>query len=387
MKKIYWRPRYVSRTALLLITAISLGGLLFVEFYPIPVQQRYYEEKLAAAQLAAKCMELIKEERLNREYEIDVEKDPTESGLIGLAISPATSTYGMLQAKQMSIDPNFAAVIVDMLKSAGVQKGDTVAFGCSGSFPAINVCMVAALETIGAKPIGISSAAASQWGANLPDFLWIDMEQALYDNKLISFRSTAASLGGVEDRGLGMDSETIDVLQEGIDRAGLELITPSGSTETFSQSIDKRLQLYTKKAAGTRIKAYVNVGGGTTSVGKSLGKRLLDAGLNKTLPKAARDIDSVMTRFLAREIPVIHLVRVEELAKRYGLNVDAERSQMPEPGDGQVFYREEYNTWYAVIVLMAILVSLYAFIRSDWGFRIFQHGGRRKDVGHPEPMV
>jgi poly-gamma-glutamate system protein len=387
MKNIYWRPRYVSRTALLFISAISLGGLLIVEFNPVPVQQRYYDQKIAAAQLAAKCMERIKEERLARHLEIDPEKDPTESGLIGLAISPATSTYGMLQAKQMSINPNFAAAIVDMLRSVGVEKNDTVAIGYSGSFPAINVCVVSALETLGARPIGISSAAASQWGANLPDFLWLDMEKTLYDGHLISFRSVAASLGGVEDRGLGMDSETIDVLKKGIERVELPLITPSNSTETFSQSINKRMELYLKKAAGARIQAYINVGGGTTSVGKSLGKRLLSSGPNYSLPKAARDIDSVMTRFLSKEVPVIHLVRMEELAKRYGLNVDPERTQMPEVGEGQVFFRQEYNTWYVVAVLGAILASLYAFIRSDWGFRIFQHGSRRKDLGHPEPMV
>ncbi len=387
MKKVYWRPRYISRMALVLITAISLGGLLVVEFNRVPVEQPYYQEKVAAAQLATRCLERIKQERLARRYPIDPENDPTESGLIGLAISPATSTYGMLQAKQMSINPNFAAAIVDMLKAVGVKKNDLVAVGCSGSFPAMNVCLVSALETLGARPIGISSAAASQWGANLPDFLWIDMEKTLYDSQLISFRSIAASLGGVEDRGLGMDSETIDVLSRGIERAGLPLITPSNSTETFSQSVSRRMELYTQQAVGGRIKAYVNVGGGTTSVGKSLGKRLLSSGPNYKLPKAARDIDSVMTQFLAKDVPVIHLVRVEELAKRYGLNVNPKRRQIPDVGLGEVFFRKEYNRWYVVGVLAAILGSLYTFIRSDWGFRIFQHGSHRKDLGHPEPMV
>jgi poly-gamma-glutamate system protein len=387
MKKVYWRPRYVSRTALLLITAISLGGLLLVEFNKVPVRQPYYREKIAAAELAAKCMDRLRDERLDRELEIDAENDPAESGLIGLAMSSATSTYGMLRAKQLSINPNFAAAIVEMLKQAGVQEGDTVAIGYSGSFPAINLCVVAALETLKLKPIGISSAAASQWGANLPDFLWLDMEQTLNDARLISFRSTAASLGGVEDRGLGMDAETMDALIAGIERADLPLVTPLDIDETFSQSVERRMNLYTSKAAGARIKAYVNVGGGTTSVGKSLGKRLLNSGPNYNLPKSARDIDSVMTRFLAKGVPVIHLVRVEELAERYGLSVDAERTQIPEPGEGQVFFRRQYNTYYVIAVLAIILGSLYAFIRSDWGFRIFQHNNRRPDPGHPEPMV
>jgi poly-gamma-glutamate system protein len=332
-------------------------------------------------------MERLREERLDRELVIDPENDPAESGMIGLAMSSATSTYGMLRAKQLSVNPNFAAAIVEMLKQAGVQEADTVAIGYSGSFPAINVCVVAAIETLKLKPIGISSAAASQWGANLPDFLWLDMEQTLNEARLISFRSSAASIGGVEDRGLGMDTETIDVLMAGIERAGLPLVTPLNVTETFSQSVERRMELYNKKAAGARIKAYINVGGGTTSVGKSLGKRLLSSGPNYTLPKAARDIDSVMTRFLAKGVPVIHLVRVEELAERYGLSVEAERTQVPEPGEGLVFFRRQYNVYYVFAVLAVILGSLYAFIRSDWGFRIFQHNSRRPNSSHPEPMV
>ncbi|MCL4748442.1 MAG: poly-gamma-glutamate system protein [Burkholderiaceae bacterium] len=387
MKKVYWRPKYVSRTALLLITAISLAGLLWVEFNKVPVRQRYYPEKLAAAELAAKCMEHLRQVRLDRELEIDPENDPAESGLIGLAMSSATSTYGMLRAKQLSVNPNFAAAIVEMLMQIGVQPGDTVAIGYSGSFPAINVCVVAALETLKLKPIGISSAAASQWGANLPDFLWLDMERSLNDAELISFRSSAASLGGVEDRGLGMDTDTLDALMAGIERAELPLVTPPDTDETFTQSVQRRMDLYSKKAAGARIKAYINVGGGTTSVGKSLGKHLIHSGPNYTLPKAARDIDSVMTRFLARDIPVIHLVRVEELAERYGLSVDAERTQVPEPGEGLVFFRRQYNTYYVLAVLAIILGSLYAFIRSDWGFRIFQTNNHRSGPSHPEPMV
>ena len=388
MKKVYWRPRAVSRMALSIIASLSVVGLLLVEFNRATVEQPYYKEKLAASKLAARCMAVIKEERLRRTPEyIDSEVDPTYSGLIGVAISSATSTSGVLLAKQTSINPNFAAVFVEMLKEAGVQKSDTVAVGYSGSFPALNICVEAAAETLELRPIGISSAAASQWGANLPDFLWLDMEKVLRDQGLISFRSVAASLGGVEDRGLGMSEATRATLKKGIERSGL----PSIDSADFKDSVDKRMKIYSEQPAGSQVKAYINVGGGTTSVGKSLGKKLLHSGLNRRLPAKARNIDSVMTRFLKRQTPVIHLVRVNDLAQRYGLPVRTELSidtpQMPNVGEGQVFNRQQYNLWYAGAVLAAILLCLYAFIRSDWGFRIFQTSGRRKDSGHPEPMI
>lgn len=381
MKTIYWRPRAISRSALCLIALLSLGGWLLVEHNRVAVEQPHHSEKLAASDLAQRCFAAIKQERLSRGIAIDIDVDPLQNGLVGQAMSVVTSSSGVLSAKQDSINPNFAAVVVDMLRSAGVRRGDTVAIGYSGSFPALNICVAAAIETLELKPVGISGASASQWGANFPDWLWIDMEKSLRDGRLINFRSSAASLGGVEDRGLGMSTESKAALKAGIERAQLPLV----ETDSFASGLESRMQLYRREAGAAPIKAYINVGGGTTSVGKSLGKKLLPAGLNTKLPAAARDIDSVMTRFLADDVPVLHLVRVRELARRYGLPV--ELTAAPKVGEGQVYERTEYNKWYAAAVLLCIVASLYAFIRSDWGFRVLHSASGRRDHGHPEPMV
>jgi poly-gamma-glutamate system protein len=122
-------------------------------------------------------------------------------------MTSVTSNTGSLPAKQTSINPNFAAVVVQLLKRAGLEEGDVVAIGFSGSFPALNVAVMAAVSVLGLKPIIISSNAASQWGANDPDFLWIDWERTLAAKHIFNFRSVAASIGGIEDRGLGMTPE------------------------------------------------------------------------------------------------------------------------------------------------------------------------------------
>jgi poly-gamma-glutamate system protein len=381
MKKIYWRPRSISRTALLLISLLSIGGLLFVEYTRRKVEQPYYKEKIEAARLASECIEAVRARRIELGHPVDLAVDPADTGLIGGAMTSATSISGVLTAKQTSANPNFAAVVVELLKKAGVQEGDTVAVAYSGSFPALNLCVEAACETLKLKPLGISSTAASQWGANLPDLLWIDMEHLLCDKDLIHFRSVAASLGGVEDRGLGLTETTLETLRQGVQRNDLRLI----EGDNFTESVDKRMDIYKEKAKGARIRCYINVGGGTTSVGKSLGKKKLHAGLNFRLPPKARNIDSVTTRFLTGGVPVIHLVRINDLATRYGLPIQPQK--FPELGDGGVFSRQEYNNWYAALVLAGILFCLNAFIRSDWGFRIFQLSARSKDAGHPEPMI
>jgi len=352
MKSVYWQPHRASRPALVGMALLSIGGLLLVESHRRRVPERYYEEKVAAARLAADCMETIKQRRMALGYAIDPAIDPAETGLIGAAMTPATSTAGRLAAKRISANPNFAAVVVALLKRAGVQPGDTVAIGYSGSFPGLNIAVEAAVQTLDLEPIGISSAAASQWGANLPNFLWLDMERTLADEGKIRFRSRAASLGGVEDRGLGMSEETQQTLRKGIARNGLATIEAGN----FTQSVDERMQLYHDQAGIKPIKCYINIGGGATSVGKSLGKKQFHSGLHRWLPKRARNIDSVMTRFLAAGVPVIHLIRVTAMASRYGLETEPRSPAVV--GEGEVFERYQYNGWYAVATLAGILAML-----------------------------
>src|SRR5690606_29481438 len=116
--------------------------------------------------LARDAMEAIKAEKIRRGHRVDPKVDPAETGMIGESLTPVTSNTGVLSAKQMSTNPNFAAVILHLLDEAGVKENDVVAVGLSGSFPALNISALAALKTLGAKPIIIASSSSSEWGAN-----------------------------------------------------------------------------------------------------------------------------------------------------------------------------------------------------------------------------
>jgi poly-gamma-glutamate system protein len=381
-KKIYWRPRGISRAVLLLITIEAIVGLFAVESFLMKREQPFYKQKISAARLAAKAMDAVRIERSKRNIPIDWEVDPAGSGLIGELMSNVTSNSGKLAAKQTSVNPNFAAVIVSMLKTAKVKEGDTVAVAFSGSFPAMNICVEAALQTLKVKPIIISSAAASQWGANEPELLWIDMEKTLYDKKLFSFRSSAGSLGGIEDRGLGISADGRKMLMKGLERNELSLLVP----KDFNDSIEQRIQFYRDAAGDNPIKAYISVGGGTSSVGRRAGKKLFKPGLNFKEPFSAKHRDSVMTRFVQQEVPVIHMVKIEVLARQYGLPLQP--AKMPAAGEGEIFYRQEYNPWLCSVVLMTIIASLFGFVRMDWGYRILPTSFfRKKSTEYSEPMI
>ena len=378
MKKIYWRPQGIPLTALLLICAYSIGGLVFVEKFQKRVKHRYYQEKVSAARLALEAMEVLKEERLKRGFEIDPEADPTKSGLIGSAMTPVTSDAGDLEDKQTSINPNFAAVVVEMLKRTKVKEGDPVAVSFTGSFPALNICVCAAIQALKLEPIIISSLASSQWGANEPEFLWVDMERLLYERHLLLFRSVAASIGGKSDRGKEMTQAGRDLLKGAMQRNGLIPI----QWHTIHENVEHRMKIYYKN--GTP-KVFINVGGGVIAVGKRAYKRTLKPGLILSEPNAEIRANSVMYRFLEERIPVIHLEDVKSIARRYGLNPHP--TKMPAIGEGDIYFSKEYNPLVAGVILLAIVVLLYMFGRSTLGFRISQAASHKAEVSTPEPMI
>ncbi|MCA9633090.1 MAG: poly-gamma-glutamate system protein [Myxococcales bacterium] len=375
MKKIYWRPPSVSRRALALIAAVALIGLSLVETFPQERKQSFHKEKLAAAQLARTAMGRIKEEKQRRGITIDRESDPAGTGLIGHAVTPVTSNTGYIESKQTSTNPNFAAVVVHLLKRAGVENGDVVAVGLSGSFPGLNASTYAALEVLKAKAIVIASAASSEWGANDVELMWLDMEQVLFDAKLISFRATAASRGGIDDRGFGLSPEGRHLIDALIERRGIHKLTPKNLTD----SVDQRMQIYRDQAGDRPIKAYINIGGGAASTGTHVGKKLFKPGLNTDVPYGA--IDSVMLRFAQDGVPVIHLSNVKVIAERYGLPIAPQ--EPPQVGVSRVFVRAEYDERLVVGVILAVGLAMFAFLRLDVGLRIL---GRRRESSHAHPQ-
>ncbi len=382
MKKLYWRPQAVSLKALVLVGLFSIAGAIVVENFKSENKQSLFDEKMKASQLALTAMESVRAARVQAGYEIDPEVDPAQSGLIGLPMSSVTSVSGILEAKQTTANPNFAAIVVDLLVRAGVREGDTIAVGCSGSFPALNICVYAALETLKLKPIIVSSASASQWGANMPELLWIDMERILKEEGTFTSCSIAASIGGFEDSGLGLSGEGKTDIARGIERNKLKLLDPK---KDFTAKVDERMELYKSEAKGAPIKAYINIGGGAVSNGRTVGKNLFHPGLNKRAPLGAKKVDGLMSRFISDGTPVIHMVKVSELAERYEIALTPRIT--PPIGDSNVFSKVGYNRWLAAVILVIILTSLFGFIRSDIGFRLFQTSGPKKGGSHPEPMV
>jgi len=380
VQKLYWRSARISRAMYLLASLIALAMLLASESFKETIVQPHYEEKIEAARLMQRAMEAIQNHRVRKVGPIDLEADPTNSGMLGLSSSVTTTNTGSLEAKRTTLNPNWAAVVVELLSEAGVERGSTIAVGVSGSFPALNLAVFSAAEVLDLEAISIASVGASSWGANVPTLTWLDMERVLADAGILRTRSIAASLGGTRDRAIGMPKLGRKRLRQAIERAAV----PYLATETDLDSIERRMALYREQADDRYIQAYVNVGGSLASIGPKTVKRLYQPGLNLRLDPHAVHVDSVMKRFLRDGVPVINLSKIVPLAELYGLPL--EPIALPQPGEGLVFERQEYNRWLVAGLLGLLLLSLWALLRLDVGSRVAALSGRARS--RPlEPMV
>ena len=358
MRRVYWRPQSLPRKVMVLVAGISLLAMALVERATLNAAEPHYEDMLSASRRAREAFAAIGQLRAQKGIPYEPQLDPTRSGLIGHALTPVTSVAGNLRSKQTTINPNWAGVILLLLREAGVEQGDVVAVGFSGSFPALNASVCCALEVMGAKPLIMSSAAASQYGANDPELLWIDMERHLEREGLISFRSLGASLGGHEDAALSLSEEGRALLTRALERNELPLL----AGRDLPARVRERIALYTERAEGRPIKAYINVGGGASSVGGPLFDHAFKPGLNRSASALPRGGESVMGHFAREGVPVLHLSNILTLAERFRMPVQPAR--LPAVGAGGLYSLPSYDRRLAAASLLVLLVALVAFARS-----------------------
>ncbi|MGB5349765.1 MAG: poly-gamma-glutamate system protein [Polyangiales bacterium] len=402
----YWKPSGASQVQRALVAALAVVGLVAVEVFPTEEQQPHYGAKKLAATKAQEAFAVIADASERKGLRVEPKFDPAGSRLIGDPLSPITSGSGSLVSKQTTVNPNFAAVVIEWLKDLKIKSGDVVAVGVSGSFPAVNVAVYSAIHELGIEPIIISSTAASQYGANDPNFTWLDMEAALRRNQVFPYKSVAASLGGVGDDAIGLTKRGRVMLERAIERNKIPPLTdidpkdlprlrendedadPGGLNLTLvdQDRVRERIRLYHEVAGDRPIKAYVNVGGGTVSVGTKVGKRKFVPGVNNRPPKGIEDMPpSVLGAFLELGIPGIHLTQMIELAERYGLEIAPRVT--PEVGAGDIFQKRQANRWLAGIVLALILLSLFVVARAPWGTRMLRTTIPPESIVPPPPLA
>ncbi len=348
--------RAKSNIVLGLLFLLALLALIAVENGKIDKKQPYYTEKFEAAKLSQLAANQLKQHRLDKGVFVDAVNDPNQTTLIGQEFTLITTDRGEIEAKLASTNPNFAAVMVQLFKDAGLRKGDYIAVALTGSFPGLNISVIAAAEALQLNPIIITSTGSSNYGANDPYFTWLDMETVLYNSNIFHSRSVAASIGGGADIGRGLSPEGRTLIIDAIKRNGVEFI----NEDYLEMSIARRLEIYKEKAGGNAIRAYVNVGGGIASLGSPVNGKLIPAGLTEYLPMRNFPAQGVIIEMGRQKIPIIHLLNISRLLADYGLPENP--VPLPDPGEGGVFTQKKYNlttTAIATVILVIVIIMVY----------------------------
>lgn len=336
--------------ALLLILSLNL-----VEDKKILIKDHNFDLKYEAARRTALCFEELKRERVRRGIKIDLSHDVHGTGLIGEEFNGITTTLGSLESKRTSTNPNFSAVVVDMLMELGLRAGDNVAINFSSSFPAINISTIVACELLDLQPVIITSIGSSSWGGNNLDFTYLDMEEHLYRKGLIKHKSIAVSPGGAKDVGKDMDEVALEEILERMRTYGKEIIIE----EDLASNIAYRLQLYEK--AGHDIACFISVGGNLVSFGGVYDKLNTKMGIIREQVYRVDDESGLVYRFLAKGIPVINLLNIKDLSIRYGLEVDADTPYRI--GEGGVYYSYLYPNK-LILTILVLAITLLIFYRK-----------------------
>lgn len=346
-----------STLILSILGVLAVALLTIVENTKDYREQEWYEEKLTASELALRCMNFIKQESLGDEISLNNLNDPNETGLIGQRFTQLTTGRGSLPIKLSTANPNFAAMVVQLLKDAGVRKGDHVGMGFTSSFPGMNIMVCAAIETIGAKPVLITSVTSSSWGANAPDYTWLDMQKSLYDEGLISFMPIASSIGGNQDMGRALSNEGREMAAEAIRRNGLPMINEG----SLNSNIERRMELFEKVP---NMKVFINVGGGIANLGSNDNARAIPAGLSQGIKLSDfPDKQGVMFEMARNGVDILNFLNLRKLMDRYDLPVDP--VPLPAVGEGGLYLDLKYDMRIVVISTVTLLILIVSVIIFD----------------------
>ncbi|MGQ9707531.1 MAG: poly-gamma-glutamate system protein, partial [bacterium] len=275
--------------------------------------------------------------------------DPNGTGLIGLQFSPVTYGRSDLSDALTTTNPNFSAALVEMLYRLRIGPGDTIGINWDGTFPALNIQILAVCKTLGLYPVIVTAQSAGMWGANYPGFTWLELERLLVDSELWGFSSRFVTMGGEDDNGRGLPPEGRAIFMQKADSVRVPLL----ACESLSEAVGKRLEIF------SRCRVLIATGLPVVNSGDPL-LRLPSRVYTGRHRKAGAGL---ITQFLNKGKAVIHIAKPSRVALDYRLPVAPVPA--PEIGKGRLFFERRYSVLLALVFAMVILILLALVVRYD----------------------
>ncbi len=300
--------KYAIRFALVLL--MTIPGSSIIDAAPIR-EDRIGDLGRRAETTVWKGFRTIWQARLHADM-ADTTHDSLKTGMIGVEYTPLTTTLGAEMAKGLSTRPGWASWVVAELIRQGIGPGDKVAISMTGSFPGLNLAVLAALQELDVEVKGISSVGSSSWGANEPGFTWPEIENILRAEGVLKVGCGAVTFGGTGDRGLEWHDPEMALAAEVVRKSGLPLIKP----RNLRDAVDRRLLFYGKLK---QYKAFINIGGSSASLGGGAKMRFVRGGWYEEPLGLEGSPNGVMDSFLKAGIPCLNLLYLDDLNRRNGI--------------------------------------------------------------------
>lgn len=337
--------------ALVLALLFAVGGLAAARVGATTQKSADYDVMYDAAERMECCMARI------RAYKEELglplcEEDVHETGLLGDYVTDITTTLGAPEAKRTSANSDMAALVVTLLREAGVRAGDTVGAGFSGSFPALDLAVLCACDAMDVRCVYIASVGASTYGANQPELTLPDMVCRLAQEGYLSTLPAAITPGGAYDIGYDMEQTVLEDILTRLESFGVPIVRMGD----FSENIAWRMELYRQLGP---IRCFVGVGGNVTTLGRD-GTALRQGVVRANRAGLVTARSGLLERYSAEGLSVIQLLNLRQLAADYGLPYDPD--PLPPIGTSAIYFQTRWAALPAAAGLLGALGALW------WGF-------------------
>lgn len=347
-----FRKPKVSYPFLIVAAVIAIAGFVLC-MATADIQEREYKDlQLRAAMRMQEAEAYLKERILEKGGVIEPE-DLNKTALMGPEFSEIVTTPGSEDAKRTSLNPNFAAAMIRWFTESGVEEGDTIAIGSSGSFPGFLIASLCAATEMNVKASVIASCGASMHGATRIEYPVFEYLKDLREGGFADFDLIAVSGGGDDDHGTGLYAAMgFEGTEEIFDNLCLEACSWSGAEyikyDSLTDSIRRRLELYPDD-----VKLFINIGGASANSGSSSYTLNFPQGL--VMPQDAPRIPNVVNKglnyeYAERGVPVLNLLNVKLLAQENDIAYDS--VPMQKAGEGGVYAVKKYSRAIIIVTLL-----------------------------------
>lgn len=338
---------------LLIVFTVVMIGFVISESCLKDTEEKTYSIKMQqAVELTKKWFRIIQVQKEIRGIESDAKSNIPYRYMLGDDYTFLTTTIGTLNAKEISANPDFAALMVRWIEEANIKPGDKVGIIVSGSFPALAISTLAAMETLGLDIVLMSSLGASSYGANQSNATWLDMENWLIEYGDMKYKSTIVSIGAENDNGLGIIDEGIELIREAAGRNERDLFIP----ENLMHSINKRVEILVKE----NVSLLINIGGNQTAVGRCAHSAAIPNGFNEALHLCHDEERGIIQELNSKGVPIINLLNIKDLAFKYGIDISPGKSY----AKSSMLFNEKKTNKVALSIVLGMSILIITVIKS-----------------------